>query len=158
MKTKCSPWQMRSSLSVLSLREERKGRRGVIKRKSTSWDREMAIPGRRRLVAPNLCCCVRSTLLGRDETSQLCGQDSKNVSSLISSFWPKLRSFMKKKKKKQTTSRPQYCLFLFLGNRRTRKNVHVEMERSGQWLWLSWQSGRFQHQRSAVHFLSVAKF
>ena len=67
----------------------------------------MAIPGRRRrLVAPNLCCCVRSTLLGRDETSQLCGQDSKNVYSLISSFWPKLRSFMKKKKKKQTTSRP----------------------------------------------------
>ena len=27
-----------------------------------------------------------------------------------------------------------------------------------QWLWLSWQSGRFRHQRSAVQIPSLAKF
>ena len=28
----------------------------------------------------------------------------------------------------------------------------------GQWLWLSWQSGCFKHQRSAVRIQSLAKF
>ena len=28
----------------------------------------------------------------------------------------------------------------------------------GQWLWLSWQSGRFQYQRSAIRIQSLAKF
>ena len=28
----------------------------------------------------------------------------------------------------------------------------------GQWLWLSWQSGRFRYQRSAVRIQSLARF
>ena len=30
--------------------------------------------------------------------------------------------------------------------------------RKGKWLWLSWQSGRFQYQRSAVRLQSLEKF
>ena len=37
-------------------------------------------------------------------------------------------------------------------------NVDFKILNLAQWLWLSWQSGRFRHQRSAVQIPSLAKF
>ena len=37
-------------------------------------------------------------------------------------------------------------------------NVDFKILNLAQWLWLSWQSGRFRHQRSAVQIPSSAKF
>ena len=49
-----------------------------------------------------------------------------------------------------------------IDQRSTRENRIIEADLSAslfcQWLWLSWQSGRFRHQRSAVQIQSQAKF
>ena len=37
-------------------------------------------------------------------------------------------------------------------------NVLTKLQKIGQWLWLGWQSGRFEYQRSSVWIQSFAKF
>ena len=63
--------------------------------------------------------------------------------------------------------RKLYCLFEKTKNKWKRgqgwpifkkKAFWKSFEYKGQWLWLSWQSGCFQYQRSAVQIQSSAKF
>ena len=42
-------------------------------------------------------------------------------------------------------------------HQRLHRSTGIKQSIIGQWLWLSWKSGRFQYQRSAVQIQSLAK-
>ena len=48
-----------------------------------------------------------------------------------------------------------FCLYHYLQSKKARRYEPLE---DGWWLWLSWYSGRFRHQRSVVRIQSLEFF